>query len=259
MRHRKLPPPYAKRTTPTRYIDDLPRLRNQTDQKTTNKVSRSRFLSNHPIPHTDNPRNSNSHQHRAQIRQYNTDQAAITPSHPERSTTMQTFNTNKSQTSVFEGANLLEVLGGNTGEVEAVDSMNQKQEDGSNGQVPNRWRSRSRHGEGEGKGRGEKRRRYRSERGGFNFPPVVSVHMVNGKEEKGCRSDPVMAAHQITTPLPFVIVTATFYQHIPDLATSGCRINQVHTMFFLILVKIGGEFIEFSGHGDRCGACVILF
>lgn len=155
MRHRRKPNKQSPLKIEVIYHDS----QTQMNKKTTNKVSRSRFLHTHPIPHTDNPRNSSSHQHRAQIRQHNTDQAAITPSNPKKSTTMQTFNRNKAQTSVFEGANLLEVLGGNTGEVEAVDSMNQKQENGSDRQVPNRWRSRSRHGEGEGKGERRERRR----------------------------------------------------------------------------------------------------
>uniref|UniRef100_A0A9I9EE97 Uncharacterized protein n=1 Tax=Cucumis melo TaxID=3656 RepID=A0A9I9EE97_CUCME len=69
---------------------------------------------------------------------------------------MQKINTNKSQTSVSRKTNLLEVLGGNTGKVERANSMNQKQENSSDEEVPNRWRSRCRHSKGQKKG--ERRR-----------------------------------------------------------------------------------------------------
>ena len=89
---------------------------------------------------------------------------------------MQTFNTNKSETSVFRTTNLLEILGCNTRKVETADSMNKKQENSSNEEVPNRWRSPSRHGEAEKKGeRREKGERERSEKRGFNFFRLFSV------------------------------------------------------------------------------------
>lgn len=80
---------------------------------------------------------------------------------------------------------------------------------------------------GEGREKGERRngRRYRSERGGFNFFRLlfVSVHMGEmGRKKNECKNDQIVAVHLIITSHPFVIVTVTFYQHVPDLATSSC-------------------------------------